>query len=463
MSILDTISEAIWRKELSPLYREVLVNGIATLAWLTHSWALLVLYKSPYSFSRGPATLLILAFFPIPSLIITLVWQSQAEMSDQHLQPVFIFRLVILCLQLASLFLYIIGYIIPVSNRQDLCSINDPSQHEPLVTDSEISVPPWQGAAEDGESWLSCFSYAWMNPLMKRGYQWMLNRPSDVYQLPRRLQANRVREHFYSSWRKKAALSQEDGGVSHSTSQLLGNGDSPSAGCPHKSQKSVHLLSVLHAAFGLHYYSLGLLKMAGSLLAFSGPLLLNLLVSFMESHQEPLSHGVLYALALFAGSFLGAILRNQFSYAVNKVMLMVRTAVISAIYQKALRVSGSSLAGFTTGEIVNFMSTDTDRLVNFCLSFHELWSLPVQFAITLYLLYQQVGIAFLGGLALALLLVPINKIIANRIMENNKEMLKHKDVRVKVRWGFLVSNLSLDLCTALSNGQGLRPLPLLPG
>ena len=152
----------------------------------------------------------------------------------------------------------------------------------------------------------------------------------------------------------------------------------------------------------------------------------------MESRQEPLSHGLMYALGLFAGSFLGAILRNQFNYEINKMMLAVRTAVISAIYQKALCVSDSSLAGFTTGEIVNFMSTDTDRLVNFCLSFHELWSLPFQFAITLYLLYQQVGIAFLGGLALALLLVPINKVIANRILENNKEMLKHKDARVKV-------------------------------
>lgn len=42
------------------------------------------------------------------------------------------------------------------------------------------------------------------------------------------------------------------------------------------------------------------------------------------------------------------------------------------------------------------------------------------------------GVAFLGGLALALLLVPINKVIANRIMESNAEMLEHKDARVKL-------------------------------
>lgn len=79
------------------------------------------------------------------------------------------------------------------------------------------------------------------------------------------------------------------------------------------------------------------------------------------------------------------------------------------------------------------MSTDTDRVVNFFSSFHELWSLPFRFAVTLYLLYLQVGVAFLGGLLVALLLVPFNKFLASKILSNNKEMLRHKDSRVKVR------------------------------
>lgn len=84
------------------------------------------------------------------------------------------------------------------------------------------------------------------------------------------------------------------------------------------------------------------------------------------------------------------------------------------------------------------MSTDTDRIVNFCPSFHAFWSLPVQvrclyifFAkrdnhlliecgvkqvgVTLYLLYAQVGLAFLAGLSFALLLIPINRWIAIKV------------------------------------------------
>jgi ATP-binding cassette subfamily C (CFTR/MRP) protein 10 len=57
------------------------------------------------------------------------------------------------------------------------------------------------------------------------------------------------------------------------------------------------------------------------------------------------------------------------------------------IYSKALTINAASRSRYRTGEIVNFMSTDTDRIVNFCPSFHEFWSLPFQIAVCLYLLY----------------------------------------------------------------------------
>ncbi|NXR89260.1 MRP7 protein, partial [Hypocryptadius cinnamomeus] len=382
--LADTIPATISQQELGPVYLEVLANGTAALTWLVHGFALLMLCRSIHGFTRGPAALALLTLLPLPSFIITLVWYCQSGTAWSPAHPGASSRFAILCMQLASLLAYVTS--------------------SPSITPGNRTSPSQsQGSqvAEDGESWLSRFFFTWMNPLMKRGYQQKLNQPQDVYVLPHQLQAARVCDR------------------------------------PHHAQGAVRLLSVLHAAFGLRFYTLGLLKLAVSLLNFSGPLLLNLLVNFMESRQEPLSHGILYALGLFAGSFLGALLRSQFRYEMNKVALMVRAAVISAIYRKALRVSSTSLARFTVGEIVNFMSTDTDRLVNFCYSFHELWSLPVQLTITLYLLYQQVGIAFLGGMALALLLVPINKIIANLIMVNNRKMLKHKDTRVKLMTEFL--------------------------
>ncbi|GFR60827.1 multidrug resistance-associated protein 7-like [Elysia marginata] len=78
------------------------------------------------------------------------------------------------------------------------------------------------------------------------------------------------------------------------------------------------------------------------------------------------------------------------------------------------------------------MSTDVDRILNFCPSFHAFWSLPFQIGVALFLLHQQVGLAFLAGLAFAILLIPINKIITVKIGELSKEMMEHKDERVKL-------------------------------
>lgn len=48
-----------------------------------------------------------------------------------------------------------------------------------------------------------------------------------------------------------------------------------------------------------------------------------------------------------------------------------------------------------TGAVQTLMSVDADRVVNLCASLHELWSLPAQIAIALYLLYTQVRLALL--------------------------------------------------------------------
>lgn len=55
-----------------------------------------------------------------------------------------------------------------------------------------------------------------------------------------------------------------------------------------------------------------------------------------------------------------------------------------------------------------------------------------QLFITLFLLYQQVGISFLAGVAFSVILIPINKVIANKIGDLSTELMRHKDSRVSL-------------------------------
>ncbi|XP_051008844.1 ATP-binding cassette sub-family C member 10 [Acomys russatus] len=362
---------------------EVLTGCVAAVAWFTHSLALWALVHSSRGRSRGPLALALAAFLPAPALVLTLLWHCQRDTFLPPLLPGPLGRVCLLILQLAAVLAYGLGWAAPGGPR-------GPWTHESLLSfeSQETEV------AEDGESWLSRFSYAWLAPLLARGVRGELRQPQDTCRLPCRLHPAYLARAFQAHWKEGAQLWR-----------------------------------ALYGAFGCCYLALGLLKMVGTMLGFSGPLLLSLLVGFLEEKQEPLSHGLLYVLGLAGGAVISAVLQNQYGYEVRKVTLQARAAVLSILYRKALQLGPSRPP---TGEALNLLGTDSERLLNFAGSFHEAWGLPLQLAITLYLLYQQVGMAFLAGLVLALLLVPVNKVIATRIMASNQEMLQHKDARVKL-------------------------------
>ncbi|XP_028903290.1 ATP-binding cassette sub-family C member 10 isoform X1 [Ornithorhynchus anatinus] len=371
-----------------PLGLEVLAGGTAAVAWLTHGLTLRALARSSHGRCRGPPALALTALLSTPALVLTLFWHCQRGTLLPPPRPGPLARFCLLVLQLATLLAYGLGWALPGDRRPA------PGDHEPLLPEPEEPE-----GTEDGESWLSCLSYAWLAPLLDRGSRGQLRQPRNTCLLPAGLRTAPVGRLFWACWREQAG-----------------------AGPP-------RLWRVLLSAFGRRYLALGLLKLAGTALGFSGPLLLSLLVGFLEQGHQELSWGLLYALGLAAGATAGALLRNQYGYRVQKVVLRVRAAVLGALYRKALRLGPIRPS---TGEVLNLLGTDAERLLNLAPSFHEAWGLPLQLAVTLYLLYQQVGLAFLGGLGLALLLVPVNKVLATRIMVNNQEMLRHKDARVKL-------------------------------
>uniref|UniRef100_A0A8C7QFD4 ATP-binding cassette, sub-family C (CFTR/MRP), member 10 n=1 Tax=Oncorhynchus mykiss TaxID=8022 RepID=A0A8C7QFD4_ONCMY len=374
------------------MYLDVLADGCAVLAWLVHFGALLVLQRSIHRRTRGPSMLLLLVLLPIPNLVVILLAYARDSTYLDLAEPLRVARLVLAAARGLPLLVYLLAFAAPCVGEWSYTSMSVNDADSSLLIPESFYQDTGEMVAEDGSGCISRLLYLWLNPLLRRGRRGELERPCDVYLLPRRLRTSAVRRHFLRCW--------ED---------------------------------LLHKAFGLRYYLLGVLKLAGNMLGFAGPLLLSSLVTYMEEKGAPISWGAWCATGLFFSTLFSALIRNLFVFEVSKVSLSARAALVSSIYGKALRVNGGGLAArFTLGEVVNFMSTDTDRVVNFFNSFHEMWSLPFQFSIALYLLYLQVGVAFLGGLGVALLLVPLNKVLASKIMENNKHMLTHKDSRVKL-------------------------------
>ncbi|XP_071962252.1 ATP-binding cassette sub-family C member 10-like [Antedon mediterranea] len=288
------------------------------------------------------------------------------------------------------------------------------------------------GIAEDGANILSKLIFFWIQPLMVKGSKGKIHKPDDVFELPPELRPQTVARKFQ---RISSNIFKDDTRTCNNHSQQpngLPNDPHVVYSTSYQKQRKHRLINCLNKGFGLRFYPLGIIKFIQDCIGFAGPIFLHELVSYIENSNEPTSHGYYYALGLFVSSLLGSFLGLHFNYQVNKVKVQVRGALVSTIYRKSVRVNLATISKFTTGEIVNFMSTDADRVVNFCSSFHQFWSLPFQIAVSLYLLHQQVGLAFLTGLAFVLLLIPVNKWLTVKIQGYNEDMMKRKDDRVKL-------------------------------
>jgi ABC-type multidrug transport system fused ATPase/permease subunit len=92
---------------------------------------------------------------------------------------------------------------------------------------------------------------------------------------------------------------------------------------------------------------------------------------------------------------------------------------------------------------------DIEQVSNFAQAVNDVWSLPVQIVVAFVLLYLQINIAFLAGIAVILIMIPINSFVAKQIGTSTKELMKNKDARVKLVMEALgnmsvVKMLSLD-------------------
>ncbi|EIE19385.1 P-loop containing nucleoside triphosphate hydrolase protein [Coccomyxa subellipsoidea C-169] len=144
-----------------------------------------------------------------------------------------------------------------------------------------------------------------------------------------------------------------------------------------------------------------------------------------------LAYGCCCVALLGLAAVLKATLNTQYSFRQGALACRLRSALTCLVYDKTLLVSSVDMAAHSSGAVQTLMSVDADRVVNLFSSLHELWSLPLQIAVALCLLYTQVRVAFLAGLAVVLALIPINRWLARRIEAASAEMMGCKDARIR--------------------------------
>ncbi|CAJ0610184.1 unnamed protein product [Cylicocyclus nassatus] len=156
-------------------------------------------------------------------------------------------------------------------------------------------------------------------------------------------------------------------------------------------------------------------KAISDLLQFCNPLLLRSLIRFTESPERPLWEGIILALTMFATSELSSLMQSHYYYLMYRVGTRVQTCLTAAVYRKTLRLSNAARRSKT-------ISPQT----------MQYWSNPLQIGLALFFLWHQIGIAVLSGVAVMMMLFPINFLITMLIRKCQIQQMWYKDERTKM-------------------------------
>ncbi|NXD99825.1 MRP1 protein, partial [Chaetorhynchus papuensis] len=139
-----------------------------------------------------------------------------------------------------------------------------------------------------------------------------------------------------------------------------------------------------------------------------------------------------YAIALFFVVLSQTLLHQLYHRNNILTAVKIKTAVVGLIYKKALTLANSSRQQFTTGQIVNLMSADAQQLLELAINMNLLWSAPFQIIMAVVFLWRELGPSVLAGVALLLLVIPINALIAAKVRRLKKSQMKYSDQQVKL-------------------------------
>uniref|UniRef100_A0A8C3AES5 ATP-binding cassette, sub-family C (CFTR/MRP), member 3 n=1 Tax=Cyclopterus lumpus TaxID=8103 RepID=A0A8C3AES5_CYCLU len=290
---------------------------------------------------------------------------------------------------------------------------------------------------ETTAGFLSTLTFWWFTSLAIKGYKTPLEN-KDLWSLNQRDSSKVMVPKLLQEWEKELAKAKR-----FPLSLCLFPNQQPPK-FPHPEEVEVLLsnqkaasrqpsfLRALIKTFGPYFLIGSAYKLLQDVITFVNPQLLRMLISFTKQKGAPDWWGYSLAFLMFFTAVLQTlILHRHFQYCFVTGM-NIRTAVIGAIYRKALVITNAAKRSSTVGEVVNLMSVDAQRFMDLTTFLNLLWSAPLQIMLALYFLWQNLGPSVLAGLAVMIMLIPFNAVIAMKTRAYQVEQMQYKDSRIKL-------------------------------
>ncbi|KAJ6439613.1 LOW QUALITY PROTEIN: multidrug resistance-associated protein 1 [Purpureocillium lavendulum] len=279
-------------------------------------------------------------------------------------------------------------------------TISDQTAGQPLEG-SEMECPGGRATI------LSTLTFSWMTPLMRRGYKQHITE-DDLWDLASCDTTRTAAQTFQDAWTHEQA----------------------------SRKKRPSLWFALFRGFGTAYAQGILFKAAADVLAILQPHLLRFFILFVDSYRgrrpQPFTLGAALALSMFVVSVAQSLCLHQCFQRLSHVGIKLKSSLVSAIYRKSLRLSNEARGTKSTGDIVNLMAVDSQRVQDVTQFSQHLWSAPLQVALCMQSLYGLLGYSMFAGVVLMIVTIPANGYVTGSMKVLQKQQMKNKDARSKL-------------------------------
>lgn len=286
------------------------------------------------------------------------------------------------------------------TNTKNNDSTNAIDETEPLIDGSSTPLP----SKNESRSLWTRLTFKWFTPILHVGNKNNRLNEEDLnlIPLPDDLLTEKVIENFDMYWQQELEK------------------DKPS------------LVKALVRAFGFDFFIASLLKLVHDLNVFVGPQVLHAIIVFLRDPDAPLWDGLGLTVAITLSQILMSLCLRHYFFKCYNTGLRVRTAVVLAVYRKALLLSAAERQSKTLGEITNLMSIDAQRLQDLMNYLNSIWSSPLQICLSLYFLWGEMGPSSLGGVAVILFMLPVTRYVAKIMGGLQKKLMVAKDARIEL-------------------------------
>ncbi|RAL47722.1 hypothetical protein DM860_012347 [Cuscuta australis] len=279
----------------------------------------------------------------------------------------------------------------------------NPDAEQPLLLGQEeepecLKVTPYSNAG-----FFSLTTLSWLNPLLSTGAK----RPLDLKDIPLLAQKDRSKTNYKLltfNWEKLKA--ENPSGQPSLAWAIL---------------KSFWREAACNAIFAG----------VNTLVSYVGPYMISYFVDYLAGVEAFPHEGYILTGIFFVAKLVETFTSRQWYLGVDILGMHVRSALTAMVYRKGLKLSSSARQSHTTGEIVNYMAVDVQRVGDYSWYLHDIWMLPLQIILALAILYKNVGIA-----SVATLIATVISIVATiplaRIQEDYQDnLMAAKDDRMR--------------------------------